>query len=175
MELDGEGYFEVAKDASKPFHVKTRTQDIEVLGTHFNVNAYNDEEETQTTLLEGKVKVVNQSVIGSARREQSAMLQPGQQAVLAHDSRLTIHNDVDLEKVVAWKNGWFEFDDTDIQVIMRQISRWYDVDIRYETKTANETYGGRISRNLNLSNILKMLESDKLHFRLEGKTLIVIR
>jgi ferric-dicitrate binding protein FerR (iron transport regulator) len=76
---------------------------------------------------------------------------------------------------MAWKNGWFEFDDTDIKTIMRQISRWYDVDIKYETKTDNEKYGGRISRNLNLSNILKMLENYGVHFRLERKTLTVIK
>jgi ferric-dicitrate binding protein FerR (iron transport regulator) len=170
--LDGEGYFEVTKDASKPFHVKTRTQDIEVLGTHFNVNAYNDEDATKTTLLEGKVKVMNQSVIGD---QQSAILKPGEQAVLTGNSPFTIDHSPDLEQVMAWKNGWFEFDETDIKVIMRQISRWYDVDIKYEAKTTNETYGGRISRNLNLSNILKMLESYKLHFRLEGKNLTVIQ
>jgi ferric-dicitrate binding protein FerR (iron transport regulator) len=76
---------------------------------------------------------------------------------------------------MAWKNGWFEFDDTDIKTIMRQVSRWYDVDIKYETKTDNEKYGGRISRNLNLSNILKMLENYGVHFRLTGKTLTVIK
>jgi transmembrane sensor len=76
---------------------------------------------------------------------------------------------------MAWKNGWFEFDNTDIKTIMRQISRWYDVDIKYETKINNETYGGRISRSLNLSNILKMLETYGVHYRLEGKTLSIIR
>jgi transmembrane sensor len=171
VELDGEGYFEIAKDASKPFHVKTRTQDLEVLGTHFNVNAYNDEEATKTTLLEGKVKV-SQSATGN---RQSAILKPGEQAVLVVNSPFTIDHSPDLDQVMAWKNGWFEFDNTDIKTIMRQISRWYDVDIRYETKTNNETYGGRISRSLNLSNILKMLESYGVHYRLEGKTVNIIR
>lgn len=176
VELDGEGYFEVAKDASKPFHVKTRTQDIEVLGTHFNVNAYNDEESTMTTLLEGKVKVVNgQSSMVNGQKQTTVILKPGEQAALTGNSPFTIDHSPDLDKVMAWKNGWFEFDNTDIKVMMRQISRWYDVDIRYELKTSNETYGGRISRNLNLSNILKMLESYGLHFKLEGKTLTVIR
>jgi hypothetical protein len=156
VELNGEGYFEIAKDASKPFHVKTQTQDVEVLGTHFNVNAYRDEESIKTTL-------------------QSAILKPGEQAVLTHNSRFMINDNVDIDQVMAWKNGWFEFDNTDIKTIMRQISRWYDVDVRYEAKTANETYGGRISRNLNLSNILKMLESYGVHFRLEGKTVVVMR
>jgi transmembrane sensor len=169
VELDGEGYFEVTKDAAKPFHVKTRNQDIEVLGTNFNVNAYNDEEATRTTLLEGKVKV------SSTANGQWSMLKPGEQAVKKENSPFTIDYSPDLEQVMAWKNGWFEFDDTDIKVVMRQISRWYDVDIRFDTKTTNETYGGRISRKLNLSNILKMLESYGLHFKLEGKTLTVIQ
>lgn len=167
VELDGEGYFEVAKNASKPFHVKTNSQDIEVLGTHFNVNAYNDEVATKTTLLEGSVKV---------KADNSVVLKPGEQAELSGaNSQLTIHHSPDIDQVMAWKNGWFEFDKTDIKAIMRQISRWYDVDIRYETKTDNATYGGRISRNINLSNILKMLELYGVHCKLEGKTLTVIR
>jgi hypothetical protein len=176
VELDGEGYFEVTKNAAKPFHVKTRTQDIEVLGTHFNVNAYSDEEATRTTLLEGKVKVLQWSMVnGQLATGNGTFLQPGEQAVLTANSPFTIDHSPDLDKVMAWKNGWFEFDDTDIKTIMRQVSRWYDVDIRYETKTDTEKYGGRISRNLNLSNILKMLENYGVHFKLEGKTLSVIR
>jgi len=170
VELDGEGYFEVVKNAAKPFHVKTRTQDIEVLGTHFNVNAYNDEETIKTTLLEGSVRV--QSAVGN---RQSAILKPGEQAIVGNDEGASIHisNDVDLDQVIAWKNGWFEFENTDLRMIMRQVSRWYDVDVAYEIKPCNERYGGRISRNLNLSSILKMLESYGVHFRLEGKKLIV--
>jgi transmembrane sensor len=196
VELDGEGYFEVASlrlrsGQKMPFHVKTKTQDVEVLGTHFNVNAYNDEGTTRTTLLEGQVKVISKSAIGNRQSatdaERSVVLTPGEQAVLAGansrfippvggtDSRLTINRSPDLDQVMAWKNGWFEFDNTDIKAIMRQISRWYDVDIRYETKTDNQTYGGRISRNINLSNILKMLELYGVHCKLEGKTLTVIR
>jgi transmembrane sensor len=171
VELDGEGYFEIAKNAAKPFHVKTQTQDIEVLGTHFNVNAYNDETSVKTTLLEGSVVVKSE-----AAARNSVILKPGQQAVLSRaNSPFTIDHSPDIDQVMAWKNGWFEFEKTDIKTIMRQISRWYDVDIRYETKTDNETYGGRISRNLNLSNILKMLENYGVHFKLEGKTLTVIR
>jgi transmembrane sensor len=185
VELDGEGYFEIAKDASKPFHVKTRTQDLEVLGTHFNVNAYSDEDATKTTLLEGKVKVSQSAIVNpesangkrqSAKdNEFAVVLKPGEQAVLANNSPFTIDHSPDLDQVMAWKNGWFEFDNTDIKTIMRQISRWYDVDIKYETKINNETYGGRISRSLNLSNILKMLETYGVHYRLEGKTLSIIR
>lgn len=178
VELDGEGYFEITKNAAKPFHVKTRTQDVEVLGTHFNVNAYSDEAAIKTTLLEGSVIV--KSEVGGQKSEATAQnsvtLKPGEQSVLSQaNSPFTIDHSPDIDQVMAWKNGWFEFDDTDIQTIMRQVSRWYDVDIKYETKTNNEKYGGRISRNLNLSNILKMLENYGVHFRLTGKTLYVIR
>jgi transmembrane sensor len=177
VELDGEGYFEVAKNPSKPFHVKTSTQDIEVLGTHFNVNAYTDEGAIKTTLLEGQVKVRQWSMVnGQLKTGNEAMLKPGEQAVLTGaNSPFTIDYSPDIEQVMAWKNGWFDFDKTDIKAIIRQISRWYDVDIRYEIKTDNQTYGGRISRNLNLSNILKMLELYGVHCKLEGKTLTVIR
>jgi ferric-dicitrate binding protein FerR (iron transport regulator) len=178
VELDGEGYFEVAtlplrSGHKMPFHVRTSTQDIEVLGTHFNVNAYKDEETIKTTLLEGRVAIGNwQWATGNG---QSVILKPGEQAIGSPHSPLTIDHSPDLDKVMAWKNGWFEFDDCDIKAIMRQISRWYDVDIRYEIKPNNQTYGGRISRNLNLSNILKMLESYGVHYRLENKTLFVIK
>lgn len=174
VELDGEGYFEVAKNPAKPFHVKTRSQDIEVLGTHFNVNAYKDEESIKTTLLEGKVKVVNRkSVPQGGSNDQSVILKPGEQASVSQTSPSITVQTADIDQVMAWKNGWFEFDDTDVKMIMRQISRWYDVDIVYEIKPGNDKFGGRISRNLNLSNILKMLENYGVHFRLEGKTLVV--
>ena len=175
VELDGEGYFEVAtlrlrSGQKMPFHVKTNNQDIEVLGTHFNVNAYKDEETIKTTLLEGRVKV--NSAIGN---RQSAILKPGEQSSISQSSQSISVQTADLDQVMAWKNGWFEFDKTDLKTIMRQISRWYDVDVRYEVKTNNETYGGRISRNLNLSNILKMLESYGVHYRLENKILVVVK
>jgi transmembrane sensor len=194
VELDGEGYFEVAtlrlrSGQKMPFHVKTSTQDIEVLGTHFNVNAYKDEETIKTTLLEGRVKIGNRPSYAKAsageaegrgqkaeNKNYEVVLKPGEQAVSSGvNSPLTIHHSPDLDQVMAWKNGWFEFDNTDIKTIMRQISRWYDVDVRYEVKPNNETYGGRISRNLNLSNILKMLETYGVHYRLENKTLVVVK
>jgi transmembrane sensor len=186
VELDGEGYFEIAtlrlpSGQKMPFHVKTSSQDIEVLGTHFNVNAYKDEETIKTTLLEGRVKVW-QKAEGRGQRavekEQSVILKPGEQSILSQSSQTSQHipvQIVDLDQVMAWKNGWFEFDNTDIKTIMRQISRWYDIDVRYEVKPSNETYGGRISRNLNLSNILKMLETYGVHYRLENKTLVVVK
>jgi transmembrane sensor len=176
VKVTGEAYFEVAKNKEKPFIVDVDGKNtVEVLGTHFNVNAYNDEDESKVTLLEGSVKV---SVV-SARpddpvgRGQLSVLNPGQQSVLTHNSQLTTHNAVDLEQVMAWKNGMFEFNKTDLRTIMRQISRWYDVDIQYNGKPTNELFGGGISRNLPLTNVLKLLETNGVQFSRNGKTVIV--
>jgi len=139
------------------------------------VNAYKDEETIKTTLLEGSVRVKSEA--GSQQSDEtSVILKPGQQAVFSPaipEASIHITSDIDIDQVMAWKNGWFEFENTDLKTIMRQISRWYDVDIEYQIKTGNERYGGRISRNLNLSSILKMLESYGVQFRLEGKKLVV--
>ena len=164
VELTGEAYFEVTKNTAMPFTVTVNDLHVQVLGTHFNINAYNDETSVKTTLLKGSVRV--------ADHESIVNLKPGQQAQLK-DNALMVINNVDIEKVISWKTGFFEFDNTDLATIMRQISRWYNVDVRYEGKQFGETFGGRISRELNLSNILSMLETNGVKFRLEGKKLIV--
>jgi len=164
VELTGEGYFEVTKNTEMPFTVTVNDLQVNVLGTHFNINAYNDETSVKTTLLVGSVRVVN--------KESTVSLKPGQQAQ-QKDKALMVINNVDVEKVISWKTGFFEFDNTDLATIMRQISRWYNVDVRYEGKQSSETFGGRISRDLYLSNILSMLETNGVKFRLEGKNLIV--
>lgn len=164
VELTGEAYFEVTKNTAMPFTVTVNDLHVQVLGTHFNINAYNDETSVKTTLLKGSVRV--------ADHESIVNLKPGQQAQLK-DNALMVINNVDIEKVISWKTGFFEFDNTDLATIMRQISRWYNVDVRYEGKHSGETFGGRISRELNLSNILSMLETNGVKFRLEGKKLIV--
>ena len=172
VELDGEGYFEIAKNPEQPFIVHFNNNRVEVLGTHFNVNCYNDEETAKTTLVEGKIRIA--PAYAKASAGESTILQPGQQAVLTQHAPITINHNVDIEQVMAWKNGWFEFDNTDLKTIMRQISRWYDVDIVYQrSPPADAKFGGRISRNSNLSNILKGLECEELQFKLEGKKLIV--
>ena len=176
VELTGEAYFEVAKDAAKPFHVKTATQDVEVLGTHFNVNAYNDEEAVKTTLLEGKVKVVKQSAIGNP---QSAILKPGEQAIAIASpftidhSPFTIDHSPDLELAMAWKNGITAFKSADIKTVMRQVTRWYNVEVVYEGNIPQRSFTGGISRNAPLSELLHLLEVSKVHFRIEGNRLIV--
>lgn len=168
VNITGEVYFEVAHDASRPFHVASKDQDITVLGTHFNVNAYDDEDAIRTTLLEGSVKI--QSVTNS---QTSAMLKPGQQAKLVSNLKFQISNP-DLDAVMAWKNGLFNFSDADITQVMRQAARWYDVDVVYIGKRSSETFSGRISRNTNLSELLKILEINGVKWKIEGKTVTIM-
>jgi transmembrane sensor len=166
VELKGEGYFEVAPNSKMPFYVRVNDMTVEVVGTHFNINSYSDEPEIRTTLLEGKVKVQN----GGS----NVSLQPGQQAIMRHDQeKLVIIDDVDLEQVVAWKNGKFLFKSTDLDNVMRQLSRWYDVDIIYEKKI-NETISGGLPRSQDINQLLKIMESTgKVAFEIKGKQIIV--
>lgn len=161
--LRGEGYFEVAHNAAKPFHVMVNDIDVAVLGTHFNINSYEGEPALRTTLLEGKVVV--------KKGTQQATLKPGQQAEITNN--ININNDVDIEEVIAWKNGVFVFNNTNIETILRQVARWYDVDVVYENKT-NETFSGVIPRSENISKLLKILEATgKVDFKINGKQIIV--
>ncbi len=160
---NGEAYFDIAKNTAMPFQVKTREMAVEVTGTHFNVNAYSDEGPVATTLVEGKVSV--------NRGTQSVNIKPGQQAVFNNNNFLVTQPDI--QKVIAWKTGFFDFDNMDIQAIMRQISRWYDVNVVYEGKITTEKFGGRISKQLPLSKVLKLLEENDVKFSLEGKRLLV--
>jgi transmembrane sensor len=175
VELTGEAYFEVAKDARKPFHVVTPTQDVEVLGTHFNVNAYANEPAVKTTLLEGKVKVRQRSKVnGQLKAESEALLSPGEQAVLSRaHSPFTIDHSPDLEQAMAWKNGFILFNKADIKSIMRQVERWYNVDVVYEGEIQQRTFTGGIERSARLSELLRLLEVSKVKFRIENKKLIV--
>jgi ferric-dicitrate binding protein FerR (iron transport regulator) len=156
VSMTGEAYFEVAKDKTKPFIVKTTDQDIEVLGTHFNVNAYPDEASVKTTLLEGAVKIKGQ------------VLKPGEQYSQGNITK------VNTDNVIAWKNGYFNFDNADIQVVMRQMARWYDVEVGFEDKISYVPFGGEIGRNQTLSEVLKGLESMRIHFRIEDDKRIVV-
>lgn len=165
VEVTGEAYFEVAKNPSMPFKVKANGTEVEVLGTHFNINAYDNL--TKTTLLEGSVRIQ----VGSSKN----MLKPGQQAQTTGDGNIRIQNNVDLEQVVAWKNGRFQFEDASIQFIMAQIARWYDVDVVYEGKVPQRTFSADISRTTELKDFLKVLKESGVHFRLEGKILTVLK
>lgn len=151
VEVTGEAYFEVTKNAAMPFRVKTDNGAVvEVLGTHFNVNAYNDEPATRITLIEGSVKV--------SGKTGDTVIKPGQQARLtAQSSVLKVADDADIEEVMAWKNGAFQFNGADIQAVMRQISRWYDVDVDYKGNISLH-FAGTMSRNVNISQVLEILE-----------------
>jgi ferric-dicitrate binding protein FerR (iron transport regulator) len=165
VELEGEGYFEVAKDAKRKFIVTANGVNTEVLGTHFNVNAFKDDgQDIKITLLEGSVKINNGNATG--------LLKPGQQALVANEVKIV--SDVDLHLVIAWKNGYFQFDKASLQNVMKQVSRWYDVDVVYEGYNQPREFAGEIQRDLSLSEVLKILEKNKVHFRIEGKELRVM-
>lgn len=167
VELEGQGYFEVAKNADQPFRVMVNTMEVQVLGTHFDVMAYKDEASINTTLVEGSVQVKE----GEALR----LLKPGQQAVLQHDSHALTVQEADVNKVIAWKNGLFVFNNMTLTAILREVARWYDMEIEYRTTPGTELYGGGISRSISLSNVLKLLEaSGHCHFKTEGRRLIVL-
>lgn len=170
VEITGEVFFEVAKNFSKPFKVKVNGMEIEVLGTHFNVNAYSDEAIIKTTLLEGSVKVVN--------GKSSVLIKPGQQAQVANsssgDGGIKVINDADVNAAVAWKNGLLVFNQVDIKVLLRQISRWYDVDFEFSGDIKTPKVYGEIPRTVNLSEVLKIIETNsKLQFTIEGKKVTV--
>jgi transmembrane sensor len=167
VEITGEAYFEVSKDASKKFLVTANGATTEVLGTHFNVNAYNDESAMKITLLEGSVKVTNDIFY--------AILSPGQQAKINQDKKVEVNKNIDEDEVMAWKNGWFQFNSLQVEDIMRQISRWYDVEVAYETKSNQKHFSGIVSRNSNVSEVLKIMEQAGIKFKIEGKKITVVK
>jgi transmembrane sensor len=166
VELSGEAYFEVAKNAAKPFFVKTGTQTVQVLGTHFNINSYTDEKAVKTTLLEGSVKVTGNT------GKSTVKITPGEQAINVAGGINVIHN-ADIDEAMAWKNGKFLFRNTDLQTIMRQLSRWYDVDVEYQGVIAERHYRGRISRNVPVSQVFEILKTSGLNFTINGRKIIV--
>lgn len=167
VEITGEAYFEVAKNKQKPFQVMYNGSMIEVLGTHFNVNAYADEETMNTTLLEGSVRVV--------KGNNQKIIRPGEQAQVHKDGSVHTTSDVNVDEVVAWKNNTFLFDNTDVKKLMRQLSRWYNVDVVFKGATDDPlTLYGTISRTATLSTVLKMLESTgDVKLSIEGNKIIV--
>ena len=166
VEITGEVYFEVAHNKQMPFVVKNGETRITVLGTHFNMMAYDDEKVMRTTLLEGAVKV--------SRGASEALLAPGQQArINAGTGNVRVVDGVDTDKELSWKNGYFQFENESLESIMRQVSRWYDVEVQYEGNTRGENFTGRLPRNSNVSKLLKILALSGVKFRIEDKTIIV--
>lgn len=163
VEVTGEAYMEVARNSKQPFKVKANGTEIQVLGTSFNINAYPDEEVIKTTLVEGSVKVVE--------GQQKVILKPGQQAQGAGGSiKVSVAH---MDEVMAWKNGIFNFSDASIKTVMRQISRWYDVEVQYGQDIPSKKFSGEIQRDLNLSEVLDVLNDAGINLELEGRKIIV--
>ena len=194
VEITGEAYFEIAKNTAMPFIVKAGQTQTTVLGTSFNINAYEDENKVITTLLEGAVKfghrqesqaanrqaaneqVANEQVANKQgpNKEDEKLLHPGEQGALQETTQVVTVQQADTYQAIAWKNGQFDFDNKTLAVILRQISRWYDVDISNPSVNDATKFGGGISRKLNLSHVLHLLEKNGVHTRLEGHKIIVL-
>jgi ferric-dicitrate binding protein FerR (iron transport regulator) len=177
VELTGEAYFEVspllsAKGGAKvPFivHVNSGLNglDVQVVGTHFNIMAYENEQSINTILLEGKVNVTKNGVTKN--------LEPGKEAIANNQTNTLQVNDANVEQAVAWKNGYFRFKETNIHELMRQVERWYDVDVEYKTQRNDQDYTGIVPRTQNVSALLQILElTGTVHFQIEGRKIIVL-
>ena len=165
VEITGEAYFEVAKNTRMPFIVKVNSSEVRVLGTHFNINAYSDESTLTTTLLEGAVQFTN--------GKSTYTLKPGDQAELSRTGQVKLLSDVDLENVVAWKNGLLHFENDDINAVMRKLSRWYNIEAVYNTDVKDHFFA-EIPSKSNLSEVLKVLElTGKVKFGIDGRTIVI--
>jgi len=170
VEVTGEAYFDVARNPGMPFRVAVKgftptAAEIEVLGTQFNVNAYSDEPVLRTTLLDGAVKVVTPAA--------SATLRPDQQAILGGSGEMKTTAVPDPDEVIAWKEGAFEFDHADIATVMRQISRWYDVEVIYQGPVTADRFSGRFSRKTSLAGVLKIMNISGVQLMAENKKIII--
>lgn len=168
VELKGEAYFDITKNKKMPFIVRTNnSMDIKVLGTQFNVMAYDDEKSINTTLVEGSVQILKESG--------TAFLEPGQAAILNKGTGKIKVSEADIDEAVAWKNGYFMFSNENIESIMRKVSRWYNIDVDYQGNLSNKDFVGTISRDKNISELLKMLElTGAIHFKVDGRRVTVM-
>lgn len=166
VRVTGQAYFKVVHNEHQPFEVLVKDQSIKDIGTEFNVNAYDDEGVVKTTLLEGSVKVSKASA--------AVVLIPGQQSQVTDNSNMiTVVKNADVQSVVAWKNGLFQYNNASIQEVMRQVARWYNVDIQYEGTIPQREFSGKMQRNLNASQVLDLLSFTRIHFKIEGKKIVV--
>jgi len=170
VELSGEAYFEVAKDVNRPFLVHTNSgpagpATIEVLGTSFNIMAYNDESSERATLVDGSIRYIHGN--------NSALLKPEEQSVLEANGSIKTLQHVNVAEITAWKNGYFHFDHASLETTMRQIARWYDISIEYKGTIPPQEFVGKIQRNMPLSSLLKGLSGEHIHFTVEGRTVLV--
>ncbi|HTF29338.1 MAG TPA: FecR domain-containing protein [Flavitalea sp.] len=179
--ISGEAYFEVSKDKQKPFIVDIGGKStVQVLGTIFNINSYEDEGSIKTTLLEGSIKLTRgamKSATMPAEQLQNSVvvLQPGQQAQISTKG-IAVASNADIDQALAWKNGLFNFDNAGVKEVMKQLERWYDINVEYPSGVPDLQFGGEISRNLSLADVLEILERTKVHLRLEeGRKLVVTK
>lgn len=176
VEIQGEAYFEVVKNIQMPFRVNVNNKaEVEVLGTSFNLNAYENEANISATLLEGSVKVADNKLPSSNR----VTLQPGQQAQIRQIAQHTapgikVINDADIDKVMAWKNGAFNFTDVRLKDIMKQLERWYDIEVIFQSTVPNVELTGKMTRDVTLNELLKNLGDLGVHCKLEGRTVVVL-
>ncbi|RYY09124.1 MAG: DUF4974 domain-containing protein, partial [Chitinophagaceae bacterium] len=168
VELVGEAYFEIAKDPSRPFSVSVAGKsEVQVLGTHFNITAYDDEKIIKTTLLEGSLKV------SALKTRETKLLTPGQQAQVTSNGRVDLNDKANVDEVLAWKNGSFHFDNASVEQVMRQLARWYDVDVVYKSKVPARKFTGEIQHDLSLAQVLKLLERNNVFCTLNGNVITV--
>ena len=191
ISIEGEAYFEVAKNATMPFIVTMelpqtteggwpRLARIEVLGTHFNVNSYGID--VETTLLEGSLKVVNEGYYvyedyrkkDYKKKQDSVILKPGEQSISDGVTKLKVDHSADVDKVMAWKNGLFVFDGASFNDIINELERWYDVQIVFEKAAPKIEFEGKLTRDVPLTDLLKMFEKSDIHFKTEGRKLIIL-
>jgi transmembrane sensor len=168
VEITGEAYFEIAKNEKVPFIVQFNNgSEVKVLGTHFNIKAYADEQEIKTTLLEGSIIITH--------GQKNSLLKPGNQAQINREGIIKVTLNADTEEAVAWKKGNFQFNKTDLQTVMRQAARWYNLDVEYKGKPSDDNrFTGKIPMSVNLSQLLKWMEWSDVHFKLEGNKLTVM-
>ena len=165
VEMEGEAYFEIAKNPKVPFKVKANRTEVEVLGTGFNVNGYNNEAAVTTTLIEGAVKINTQ--------KRSVTLKPGQQAQTLANTEIQVVNGTDINQVMAWKNGHFDFNNADLQMMMRQLERWYDIQVVYEGTIPDVIFKGKMDRDVQLSDVVRFLKLFGIRARLEERVLTI--
>jgi ferric-dicitrate binding protein FerR (iron transport regulator) len=168
VQMTGEAFFDISHDASKPFLVQRGHTQVAVLGTQFNVNGYEDEKAIKVTLLQGSVEVQRSA-------GEKLKISPGQQAVIPPESAIRLKEEVDLEEVMAWKNGWFYFNRMGLPEIMRQLEKWYDVEVEYQGSKAPKKFSGMVNRNNNLSEVLKLMEMAGIRFRITPKKIYVMQ
>jgi ferric-dicitrate binding protein FerR (iron transport regulator) len=166
VEISGEAYLEVTHDRLRPFHVIADGMNIDVLGTRFNINSYGDEPLKKTTLLEGKIRV--------SAGTSSEIVLPAEQAQIDGSNHVVVSRSVNAESSISWKNGFFEFNDTDIRTVMRELARWYNVKVQYNNDVPKALLSGSISRENELSVVLKVLQTGGIHFKLVGDVIVVL-